>query len=206
MEKILYIFITYKNNIINTQNRLKIMMNNLNNTNYIIVQGGDVSDNYDIDSKILSINCNDKYEGLPEKVLKSYKYIIESNLFSKYTHFIKLDDDMIIKKLIDYNDIKDINYGGIIQYNEGNRKWHIGKCSNTSWFNYNKYSGIFVPWCKGGYGYLISRIYINLIKNNLTYKDIIYEDLYIAILLKEKNIEPINISNWRNFFVSPDHK
>ena len=70
MNNILYIFFTHQDNINKIYDRIKNMMNSLNNSNYIIVQGGDVSDNYDIDSKILSINCNDKYEGLPEKVLK----------------------------------------------------------------------------------------------------------------------------------------
>ena len=206
MDKILFVFITHQNNIEKTHRKVSSMMDILNNRNYIIVQGGCDRNTYDINSKILSLNCNDKYEGLPEKILKTYKYIIESDIFDQYTHIIKLDDDIIIRKSIDYNDIKDINYGGITQYNEGNRNWHRGKCSNTSRFNCNKYSGIFVPWCKGGYGYVISRISINLIKNDSTYKDVIYEDLYIAILLKEKNIHPKNIDDWKLFFISPDHK
>ena len=70
MNNILYIFFTHQDNINKIYDRIKNMMNSLNNSNYIIVQGGDVSDNYDNDSKILSINCNDKYEGLPKKVLK----------------------------------------------------------------------------------------------------------------------------------------
>jgi hypothetical protein len=32
----------------------------IESTNYIIVKGCDVSNNYDINSKILLINCNDK--------------------------------------------------------------------------------------------------------------------------------------------------
>ena len=206
MNNILYIFITHQNNINNIYDRINNMMHYFSNTNYIVVKGGDISNNYDIDSKILSINCNDKYEGLPEKVLKTYKYIVESNMFNQYSHFIKLDDDMIIKKLIDYNDIKEINYGGVIHNSEGNRRWHIGRCSSTSYFNKNIYLGIYVPWCKGGYGYIISRSAINLIKNDPTYKDVIYEDLYIAILLKEKDTHPDNINNWHSFCISPDHR
>ena len=108
MNNILYIFISHQNNINNVYDRIKNMMDT--NNNYIIVQGGDVANEYNKNSKILSINCNDKYEGLPEKVIKTYKYVVESNEFSKYTHFVKLDDDMIIKNFLDYNDVKNKNF------------------------------------------------------------------------------------------------
>jgi len=207
MENILYIFISHQNNINNCYGRIKNIMDSHNNSNYILVKGGNVSDNYDIDSKILSINCNDKYEGLPEKVLKTYKYIVESSMFNQYTHFIKLDDDMIIKKIMDYNDIKNINYGGNVQTtNEGDRKWHMGKCSKNSIWNITPYKGIYTHWCKGGYGYIISRNTINNIKYDKNYFNNIYEDLYIALTLKKCNIYPININNWVSFFISPDHK
>ena len=58
MDNILYIFITHQNNIDNIYDRIKIMMNSFNNSNYILVKGGEISNNYDIDTKILSINCN----------------------------------------------------------------------------------------------------------------------------------------------------
>ena len=205
MEKILFIFITHQNNIQNTQNRVKNMMNNLNNSNYVIVQGGYDTNTYDINSKILSINCNDKYEGLPEKVLKSYKYIIENKLFDQYSHFIKLDDDMIIKKNINYNLIKNLDYGGIISNIIGDRKWHIGKCSKKSVWNITPYNGIYIPWCLGGSGYIISKKAISLIKNDINYNSEIFEDLYIAKLLKKNNILPKNI-NTKILFISPVHQ
>jgi hypothetical protein len=210
MNNILYIFITHQDNIINTQNKVKIMMNNLNNNNYVIVQGGYDINTYDIDTKILSINCNDKYEGLPEKVLKTYKYIIENKIFDQYTHFIKLDDDMIIKKLIDFKIINGLNYCGNVNFSyNGNRRWHIGRCSKNSYWDTNEYKGEYTPWCLGGYGYCLSRNAMNLISliNNKSYNNFAsYEDLYIAILLKNNNIHPHNIQNWKSFFVSPDHK
>ena len=210
MENILYIFISHENNISNIYNRIQTMMASHNNSNYIIVKGGDISNNYDINSKILSINCNDNYEGLPEKVLKTYKYIVESDKFNKYSHFIKLDDDMIIKKLIDFKIINGLNYCGNVNFSyNGNRRWHIGRCSRNSYWNTNEYKGEYTPWCLGGYGYCLSRNAMNLISllNNKSYNNFAsFEDLYIAMLLKEKNINPHNIENWKSFLVSPDHK
>lgn len=207
MNNILYIFITHQDNINNVIKRINTMMTSLDNNHYIIVQGGDISNNFDINSKILYINCNDKYEGLPEKVLKTYKYITLNNIFDQYTHFIKLDDDMVIKKLIDYKSIERLNYCGKVNVScIGDRKWHIGKCSKNSYWNTNEYKGTYTPWCLGGYGYCLSRYAINLI-NNKSYDNFVpFEDLYIALLLKEKNIYPHNSINWTNFFISPEHK
>ena len=210
MENILYIFFTHQNNINNVSKRINIMMSSLNNNNYIIVQGGNISNNYDKNSKILSINCNDKYEGLPEKIIKTYKYIIDSNLFSQYVHFIKLDDDMIIRKLLDNKIIDGIDYCGKLMFSyTGDRKWHIGKCSKNSYWNTNEYKGNYTPWCLGGYGYCLSRYAINSISviNDESYNNFAsFEDLFIATLLKKKQIDPCNIMNWQNFFISPDHK
>lgn len=50
MENILYIFITHQNNINNVYNRIQNMMASHDNTNYIIVKGGDISYNYDFNS------------------------------------------------------------------------------------------------------------------------------------------------------------
>lgn len=210
MENILYIFFTHQDNINNVSERIYKMMASLNNNHYIIVVGGDIYNNYDKNSKILSINCNDKYEGLPEKIIKTYMYIINSNLFSQYVYFIKLDDDMIIRKLLDTKIINGLDYCGkaIISYN-GDRRWHIGKCSKNSYWNTNEYKGNYTPWCLGGYGYCISRHAIILISliNDKSYNNFAsFEDLYIATLLKLKGIEPQNIINWQTYFISPDHK
>jgi len=202
---ILYIFFTHKLNFNNVYTKIKTMMSNLNNKNYIIIKGIDLESYYDKDEQVLNINCNDKYEGLPEKVLKTFQYIVNNIKFNNYNYFFKLDDDMIINKLINENDIKNYNYCGKvnISYN-GNRKWHIGKCSKNSKFNTMEYKGNYIPWCLGGYGYIISRNAINLIKNNTNYKEHIYEDLYISLLLNENNIKPIHI-NIQNYVISPDH-
>ena len=209
MHNILYLFITHKNNLKNVYSRIEQMMVVANNTNYIIVQGGSEFCKYDTTSKILSIDCNDKYEGLPEKVLKTFKYIVESNKFDQYTQFIKLDDDMVVKSPIDYNFIEKKHYIGCVHNSYGDascvRSWHIGKCSKNSLWNDKVYSGEYTPWCKGGHGYIISRYAIETIKDDTAYEDHIYEDLYIAILLKNRGIGPIHTDDLKHYFVSPDH-
>jgi len=190
----LYIFITHQGNINNCYNRISKMMSGLD---YIIVVGGYSNDFYDESKKILYLNVNDGYVGLPEKVIKTFNYI--KNSFNQYTHIIKCDDDMILVK--PFNKI-DGDYLGKVEYNEGNRNWHIGR-TNTHW-DLIPYVGDYTPWCLGGFGYIISMNAIKSITPNFEYVDHIYEDLYIAILLKRNNINPINI-NIKEYLKSPDH-
>lgn len=187
MIPILYFFITHKKNLkITYQNKIKYLK-------YAIIICGGNTTYYNNKNRILYIECNDYYEGLPEKIIKTLKFLSESPYFSKYTHFVKLDEDMEIKSLFYYDKIKNIDYGGNVQFVEGNRKWHLGKCSINSNYNKKEYEGPYVPWCKGGYGYIISRRAINLIKDNKDYNNHIYEDLYLALILREKGIYPIEL-------------
>ena len=85
------------------------------------------------------------------------------------------------------------------------RKSHIGKCSPDFKYNNIPYDGNYVPWCLGGWGYILSRKSIGLLKDDNNYKDEIYEDLYVAKVLRRKKIFPILFRNIKNFFISPEH-
>ena len=201
---ILYIFITCQKRLKYCHDNIKNMMTKKNYNDYLIVVGGHDVNNYNEFDKILELSCNDFYEGLPEKVVKTYQYIHTNTYFNKYTHFCKLDDDMILTNIIDSQLLCD--YGGVVCSAIGNRKWHIGKCSETSHFNTKQYEGIYVPWCLGGTGYLLSRLSIGIISNaNIQYTQEIYEDLAIAKILFKNNIQPKNIENWSSFVFSEDH-
>jgi hypothetical protein len=205
MPNILYLFITHQKKLQIAKKRINSMMNNLQCSDYLIISGSNKSELF-IDEKILFINCNDNYDGLPEKVIKMFSFLINNNNFNKYTHFCKLDEDMIVNELINYDEIKNFDYCGNVNRNKnGNRKWHIGRCSPHSKFNNTPYNGVYVDWCMGGYGYIASRIALNNINNDNNYDEHIYEDLYIAILLKDKNIIPENFYI-KKYIFSPEHK
>ena len=106
------------------------MMNNLNYKDYIIVLGG-INNYFNLKNKILFLKCNDNYEGLPEKIIKTYNFIYRSNLYIKYKYICKCDDDIIINKLIESNKLYDY-CGNLRNSYIGDREWHIGKCSKNS--------------------------------------------------------------------------
>lgn len=200
---ILYIFISCNSRFERHQERIKEMMQNLNCENYIMVLGGEDTEIYDPEQKILKLNCNDYYEGLPEKVIKTFKFINDNDaIFENYKYYCKLDDDMEVKKLLNENELFD--YCGK-KCRRGSRKAHFGKCSVDNYFNNNEYMGPFVPWCLGGYGYVISKNSLSILAKDTNYLTEIYEDVYVGKILKKKNIYPINIPNLYEYLYSKDH-
>ena len=144
----LYVFITHQKNLQNCYDRISSMMID----DFVVVQGGFIQDSFDDKKNILNLNCNDSYVGLPEKVMKTFHYLINDNRFRDYTHFCKLDDDMkVIKRFGNLSD----DYIGAVHFGDGNRQWHMGRCGN--FWDKVPYLGNFEPWCMGGFGYVISR-------------------------------------------------
>jgi hypothetical protein len=196
---ILYIFITHQNNINNCYNRIKNMMDKIDN-NFIIVQGGTSKDEYCEKTKILSLNCNDKYLGLSEKVAKTFNFILNNDIFNNYTHFVKLDDDMqVIKKL----DTIEHDYIGRRIGTRINRKHHFKRNTGTFW-DKTEYLADFKPWALGGFGYIVSRKALKKIMPNHDYLFYLYEDVYIGVLLHKVGIEPVKLE-LKNYFFSPEH-
>jgi len=172
---------------------------------YVIVKGGSISIPYDPATHILTLSCNDMYEGLPEKVIKAFQYVHDDPAFAKYTHFCKVDEDIVVKALIPTRLLSD--YCGRL-YNSyiGNRVWHMGKCSPDSRFNKEPYKGIFVPWCLGGNGYFLSRNALKHVIGGIARAaNEIYEDLYVAKLLRAERIMPKNIAGLSQYLFSSDH-
>ena len=193
---ILYVFITHQKNINNCYEKIATMMNH----DFVVVQGGFIKDEYDEERKIINLNCNDMYVGLPEKIMKAFHFLISDDRFKKYSHFCKLDDDMsVIKRFEKLTG----DYLGEVHYGEGNRTWHIGRCGN--FWDRIPYVGDFTPWCMGGFGYVVSRNALEKSLPNFNYLDHIYEDVYIAGILKNAGIEPERL-DIKNYLVSPDHK
>lgn len=191
----LYVFITHQKNLQNCYDRISSMMVN----DFVVVQGGFIQDSFDDEKKILNLNCNDSYIGLPEKVMKTFHYLINDNRFKDYTHFCKLDDDMkVIKRFENLTD----DYIGAVHVGDGSRQWHMGRCGN--FWDKVPYLGNFEPWCMGGFGYIISRFALEKALPNFNYLDHIYEDVYIGLLMNSVKIKPKSI-NTKEYLLSPDH-
>lgn len=174
---------------------------------FLIVCGGAFKDEYNEETNTLRLNCNDGYLGLPEKVTKTFHYILSNDVFKKYTHFVKMDDDMDLINRFEYEIFKDFDYFGLVceceDESEYDRRWHMGK-TGTYWDNI-PYQGEYKPFCSGGFGYGVSRKALEMVLPNFDYLTNIYEDVHIGLLMNKAGIEPINILKIRKYIKSPDH-
>ena len=182
--------------------------------NIIIFCGDEKTEQFRYENRVLYLNCNDNYEGLPEKVICMIDAVLKINIFNNFTHFIKIDDhDAIInydrvinlsQMYVNGNDYCGFLISGIKQ--DGtymkpgtfyvNRRYHFNKCSEDSQWNNKEYSGIYAPYAWGGL-YILSRkslVFINSIYTSNSIEEIrqnhIYEDLLLGITLNRFGIMP----------------
>lgn len=155
-----------------------------------------------LNGNIIELNCNDFYEGLPEKVVLAYEFIYKNIPFS---HILKVDDhdtdftaEQIMNIQVKFKKILDTkDYIGQFLINRVTRKWHFKKTSSTSHWKRQEYSGDYKPYLGGGQTYILSKKAIQCIisKYNESTLDIlrtseIYEDLMIGKILFDNGIYP----------------
>lgn len=156
--------------------------------------------------KIVTLNCLDYYENLPEKVYKSIEWIYNN---TDCEYILKTDDDIIfnqnyITKIYEQIYQSNIDYAGnLINVSAYRSTWHKNKCFNNEINN----SLIEVPstdYCSGG-AYFLSRKSAKFILDNyyqLKPKHLIYEDVTIGYILSHyPNIKKIHINNLNKAFI-----
>jgi hypothetical protein len=169
----------------------------------IIFCGKKLDTPYLFKDRILTLNCRDTYEGLPEKVICMIDAVLSIPEFSNVTHIFKIDDhdtgvSSDVVRRIDTNIFRQHYIGQVVCRGGFNRKHHIGKCSKDSKWNTRPYLGRYSTFAYGGTGYILSRKAMTVINNKYKPKDIetvynyhIYEDVMIGlILLHDANIIP----------------
>jgi hypothetical protein len=159
-----------------------------------------------LNGNILELNCNDLYDGLPEKVILAYEFIFKNIPF---THILKVDDhdteftsEQIQSIQVKFKDILEKqNYiGQNLVKQQGERRHHFGKVlSNSFWYN-RPYNGIFRPWLGGGETYILSKNAVHCILKkynqstlNILRTNEIFEDVMVAKILFEYDIHPYKL-------------
>ena len=203
---LLVIMSCYKNR--NLWEKLK----NIDNRSIIFYGNPIQQDEYILDNQILSLKCEDTYDHLPHKILLMIKAITNLTIFKDVTHIFKIDDHdtkfnaNTIDNITKIQNLSSLHYGGqLLQhyylYNKllefphgGIRSWHFNKCPVDSYWNNKLYKGPYTTWVDGGCGYILSKKSMNLITEYYNshqddfFKNHIYEDLMIALILFHHNI------------------
>lgn len=179
--------------------------------NLLIITGSKKNETwYDKNNKMLYLNCNDMYDGLPEKIITMIQEVLHNPEFRDITHIIKIDDhdnfftDNDIKSLYSYNELFTHDYLGK-RLNNWNANvvgnYHFGKVPKNSYWH-NRVANIsHVSYFDGGNSYILSRRAMQIINSvynssniDQLRKDEIYEDLMIGRILNNHNIHPCRIN------------
>jgi hypothetical protein len=175
--------------------------------NDLIIIAGTNDDNikgYDKINKIFYLNCNDYYDGLPEKIILMIEEVLNNPDFSHITHILKIDDhdnwfnDDIIKNLYNYYELLVFDYIGqkLNHWTDvKNCKYHFGKVPEFSYWH-NRTSDISdVTYFDGGCSYILNRKAMNIVNrvyNSTNLYELrtthIYEDLMIGQIVIGNNV------------------
>ena len=177
--------------------------------NILIFCGGSDTTQFDPSAKIMYLNCNDFYEGLPEKMICLIDQVLTLDCFKDVTHILKIDDhdtfftSDTIEKISSMPELWKYDYiGQKLQEvpGSGYGGYHHGKVSKGCYWDSRFYTGGFCTWVDGGHSYILSRTALELINSTSDPKTLetirkteIYEDVMIAKLLAKHGIKPFQL-------------
>jgi len=181
------------------------------NENTIILCGGATETK--LEGNILYIDCIDTYDGLSEKMMKTYEFILHSELFTGFTHILKADDHDTYFELKQIKEIETLHRNILNVYDYVGQKLHkyehmsaavhhFGRVPITSpWYNMPMKEP-FTPFLNGGSTYILStKSVYALVSNKEDYtKFCSSEDRMVGSILSKHNIYPyelhMNIKTW----------
>ena len=170
--------------------------------NLIIICGG--SDETILREKILYLNCNDTYDGLPEKIMMACDYILNSNDFD-FTHILKADDhdtEFTSGQICNIqqkfkNILKSQNYIGqyMVHPRTMGRRHHFNKVPKDSKWHNKLFNGPAISYLGGGQTYILSKYSMNLILSKKEeVQDHILEDYMVGSILLKYDIRPYKVN------------
>jgi len=181
------------------------------NENTIILCGGATETK--LEGNILYIDCVDTYDGLSEKMMKAYEFILHSELFTGFTHLLKADDHDTHFELKQIKEIETLHRHILNVHDYVGQKLHMyehmsaavhhfGRVPNTSpWYNMPMKEP-FTPFLDGGSTYILStKSVFALVSDKEDYaKFCASEDRMVGNILSKHNIYPyelhMNIKTW----------
>jgi len=154
---------------------------------------------YDKENKFLWLNCNDYYDGLPEKIIIMIDEILKNPEFSHITHILKIDDhdtfftNEHIENLYNYPELKIYDYLGQKKNcwsGQVKCDYHFGKVPTWSYWHNRTTNISDITYFDGGCSYILNRKAMQLINAKYNSSNIdqlrveeIYEDVMIGRIL-----------------------
>ena len=170
-----------------------------------VILCGDSEESY-VDGKMMYLKCSDAYEGLSEKMMCAYEFILKCSLFNDYTHILKADDHDTDFSAAQITEIqtkhrailttKDYIGQNLIPKHILGRRHHFGRVPKESIWHNKEYAEEYRPYLGGGETYILSRKALEyLVAQKQEYpKYFVYEDAMMGALLFNCNIHPYQLN------------
>ena len=158
---------------------------------------------YNEAEKVLYLNCDDGYAGLPEKMALAIEYILQN--FKDVTHILKIDDhdtyftDDHIKNLYYIDELDHYHYIGQRQQCCTEPKfsnWHFGKIYQANHWDQKLAYIPPIAYFDGGSTYILSKPAMQIVNNVYNSSNIdkirqleIYEDVMIGNIMHNHKIK-----------------
>jgi hypothetical protein len=181
------------------------ILNRTNNEMIFLFGTNNKGKYYDKEKKILYLDCNDKYEGLPEKIILMIEEVLTNPAFSHITHILKIDDhdnffnDETIKNIYKLPHLLYYDYIGqkLNRWKKIHKcTYHFGKVSTDSYWHNRTADISNIKYFDGGCSYILNRKAMKKINNVYNSSNIdmlriseIYEDLMIGRILQKSDIK-----------------
>ena len=195
---------------------METMHNHKNDDYYIVYGDPNLPVTAHLFGRFIILQCNDYYEGLPEKVSALYKFISTNITINSqgYTHFLKIDDTNKIHPKFNFKQLEatiDSDYEGALFFGPKEiqnreyqfRRYHFGRCTDPN-INITPYKGEIIRYCGGG-AYILSKRSVHLFQT-ITTKDLegeYYEDLFVGKVLLKSFIIP-QINSYARFYTDKE--
>ena len=179
------------------------------NINQIILCGvPDMKRPYHLVRDVLYLRCPDTYEFLPTKMIMAFNAILREKRFKNVSHILKLDNDIDIDYVWNYvtdnsKSIKNEHYLGGRILNAAKPpgcKWHFDRVPKSSPWSNKRFFEKEIPFCSGGYTYILSRKSLKSIRSEFSFTNIdkvneryVLEDMMVGLILERNNIHPKEI-------------
>jgi hypothetical protein len=155
------------------------------------------------EGQMLYLNCIDTYDGLAEKMMSAFIYILQSEQYATVTHILKADDHDTEFTSTQLHELKKAHEHILLSHDyigqfifkdaQCNQNYHFNKVPITSkWHNKIMPMREKISFCHGGRTYILSRkSLLHIIKHNEEYDNFgSYEDHMMAYILQKYGITP----------------
>jgi hypothetical protein len=166
---------------------------------YYFIGAVDLKSDFLVDekNKIVYLRTQDNYEGLSLKTLKAINFI-NTHYKDTVKGIFKTDDDIDIDLELLYQVLEENSnekyFGNKCTNPDSKSSYHIGKCEDPRFNNNLVDVPIDTEYCSGGGYYIHNSVLDQIIKNDHSFYNILFEDIAMGKCMKDLGYSPKDVN------------